>query len=116
MEIVVDNARTHSAKSHSISDFSKGIGTKCPIDKIEYNDSKGKPAVLHCFFQSGPHKGKSKGLIELAKELEIKLPPKIKLDELRELLSDHPAFKTVRNYFINELQRDSRSSLYRSPA
>lgn len=126
IEIVVDNARTHTAKSHTVYDFSKGIGTKCPVDKIDYTDSKGKAKVLHCKFQdgeflyqekpaligartkrlrsmkiicSGEHNGKTKGLIEIAKELKIKFHPKIKLDDLRELLSEHPAFKTVRNIY-----------------
>jgi len=126
IEIVVDNARTHTAKSHTVYDFSKGIGTKCPVDKIDYTDSKGKAKVLHCKFQDGEflyqeksaligarakrlhsmkiiclgeHKGKTKGLIEIAKELKIKFHPNIKLDDLRELLSEHPAFKTVRNNY-----------------
>ncbi|CAF3149412.1 unnamed protein product, partial [Rotaria sp. Silwood2] len=30
IEIVVDNARTHSAKEYSLNDFGKGIGTRCP--------------------------------------------------------------------------------------
>jgi hypothetical protein len=97
IECIVDNARTHTAKSHSLLDFGKSIGTRCPVDKIEYTDAKGKARVLYCYFQSGPDQGKSKGLLELAKELEVNLPSKIKLDNLRDLLSDHPAFKTVIN-------------------
>jgi hypothetical protein len=113
IECIVDNARTHTAKSHSLSDFGKSIGTRCPVDKIEYTDTKGKSKVLHCYFQSGPHKGESKGLLEIAKELEIKMSSKIKLDDLRELLSDHPAFKNVRNSLLyNVFEKDYRVTFF----
>lgn len=95
IECVVDNARTHSAKSHSLLDFGKSLGTRCPIDKIEYTDAQGNKQILDCYFQNGPNKGKSKGLMNLAKELKVNLPSKIKLEDLRALLSDHPAFKIV---------------------
>jgi hypothetical protein len=97
IECVVDNARTHTAKTHSLFDFGKSIGTRCPVDKIEYTDAKEKSKVLHCYFQSGPYQGKSKDLLEIAKELKVKLPSKIKLNNLQKLLADHPAFKNVRN-------------------
>jgi len=97
---VVDNARTHTAKSHSLLDFGKSCGTRCPLDKIEYTDTQGKGHILHCYFESGPNKGLSKGLVEIAKELKVKLPSNIKLDDLRALLSDHPAFKTVSSYTL----------------
>ncbi len=97
IKCVVDNARTHTKKSHSLVDFGKSIGRRCPVDKIEYTDAKEKSKVLQCYFQSGPDQGKSKGLLEIAKELKVKLPSKIKLDDCLELLSDHPAFKTVRS-------------------
>jgi hypothetical protein len=35
IECVVDNARTHSAKSHSSLDLGKSLGTRSPMDKIE---------------------------------------------------------------------------------
>src|ERR1700722_2757911 len=97
---VVDNARTHTAKSHSLLDFGKSCGTRCPLDKIEYTDTQGKGHILHCYFESGPNKGLSKDLVEIAKELKVKLPSNIKLDDLRALLSDHPAFKTVSSYTL----------------
>jgi hypothetical protein len=101
VEIVVDNSRTHTAKPHSVHDFSKGIGTQCKVDTIEYLE-KGKAKVLHCRFPTGVNQGKTKGLLEIAKELKIKLPVKINLDDLRSLMADHPAFKTVSNcYFRN---------------
>ncbi|CAF2105762.1 unnamed protein product [Rotaria magnacalcarata] len=95
IECIVDNARTHTARSHNVFEFGKSIGTRCPVDKIEYKDSQGNSKTLLCYFESGPNQGKSKGLLAMAKELGIKMPPTIKLPELQNLLTDHPAFKTV---------------------
>lgn len=97
IECIVDNAKTHTAKSHSVFDFGKSIGTRCPVNQIEYKDSTGNSKVLHCYFQSGSNQGKSKGLLEIAKELQLKLAPTIKLQDLQKLLADHPAFKNVRH-------------------
>ncbi|CAF2033495.1 unnamed protein product [Rotaria magnacalcarata] len=93
IEIIVDNARTHSAKSHSLLDFGKSIGTRCPIDTIDYIDSRGVKQILDCYFQSGSNVGSSKGLFEISKELNIAVPDKVKLHDLRNILADHPAFK-----------------------
>jgi hypothetical protein len=85
-------------------DFGKDIGTQCKVDTLEYLEN-GKSKMLHCRFPSGVNQGKTKGLLEIAKELKIKLPVKINLDNLRSLMADHPAFKTVRNcYFSNTLR------------
>jgi hypothetical protein len=100
VQCIVDNARTHSAKSHSISDFAKSIGRKCPIEKFDYTDSHGSKQTLDCYFREGPNKGKSKGLVEIAKELNVKIAPTMKLEELRKQLVDHPAFITVRRVFF----------------
>jgi hypothetical protein len=56
--------------------------------------------IVQCYFNSGPHKKKSKGLLQLAKELNVVLPLKCSLPQLRELLSKHPAFQVVNNKFI----------------
>ena len=37
---IVDNARTHTAKSHSVNDFGKSIGTRCPTDTIDFVNSQ----------------------------------------------------------------------------
>ncbi|CAF4225149.1 unnamed protein product [Rotaria magnacalcarata] len=34
IEIIVDNARTHSARAYNLSDFGKGISTRCPVDQL----------------------------------------------------------------------------------
>ncbi|CAF4603047.1 unnamed protein product, partial [Rotaria sp. Silwood2] len=93
IEVIVDNATTHTAKPYSLSDFGKSIGTRCTTDTIEYVDSQGQLQTIDCFFKSGPNNGLSKGLLEISKELNVKLPPKVKLEQLREILANHPAFK-----------------------
>lgn len=47
------------------------------------------------FFSSRENIGKSKGLLVLAKELNIPLQSSIKLDDLRETLAKHAAFQQV---------------------
>ena len=95
IEVVVDNARTHSARAYSINDFSKGVNTKCPVDIIEYLDSQSKSVSVPCYFTSGQNCGKSKGLVELAKDLNVPLTAQMTLSEIRALLSSHPAFQNV---------------------
>ena len=78
-EIIVDNARTHSAKEFSLNDFGRKIGTRCRVDSIEFVDvDDGQTKRLFSFFTSGEHSGKSKGLFILAKELNLKVDDKIK--------------------------------------
>lgn len=81
-------------------DFGKSTGTRCPLDKIEYKDEHGQQQTLHCYFQNGSNRGLSKGLLCIAKELKLKVPAKILLNDLRTLLSHHPAFITVRFYIL----------------
>jgi hypothetical protein len=98
IEIIVDNARTHTTKSYSLQDFGKTIGTRCPVEQIEYVDENNKKKVIDCYFKEGEYKGKSKGLVQLCKDLGVQLPAKIKLDEIIKKLSTHPAFQNVSGY------------------
>lgn len=95
VEVLVDNARTHSAKEFSVNDFGKGMGTRCPVDVIEYTDEGGRKMKIECFFSKGEHAGKSKGLLVLAQELKVDLPKKVTLNMLKDRLSKHRAFKNV---------------------
>ena len=94
-EIVVDNARTHSAKEFSFNDFGKKIGTRCPVDSIDYIDGDGKAQYLSCYFSIGEDKGKSKGVLILAGELQLEVDNRIKLGDLHRILSRHVAFKNI---------------------
>ena len=95
IEIIVDNARTHTTKAYSLQEFGKSSGTRCPVEQIEYVDENGAKTVLDCYFKKGPYKDQSKGLAGLVKELGVQLPPRAKLDEIREELSKHRAFQNV---------------------
>ncbi|CAF3485164.1 unnamed protein product [Rotaria socialis] len=50
VEILVDNATTHTAKSYSISDFGINIGTNCPVSSIEYLNDNNEIETLDCYF------------------------------------------------------------------
>lgn len=95
VEILVDNARTHTAKPFSINDFGKGSGTRCPVSSIEYIDEMNNTKTIDCLIQSGPQKGRSKGLLAIALELGFKVSTNCKLDQLKSLLSSHKAFQNV---------------------
>jgi len=95
VEILVDNARTHTSKPFSINDFGKGIGTRCPVSTLEYVDEMNNLKTIDCFIRSGPEQGKSKGLLAIALELGFKISNNCKLDELKVLLSSHRAFQSV---------------------
>ena len=69
INIVVDNARTHSAREYSLSEFGKGISARCPVKSIQYIDEKGKKNIIECYVNGGENNGKSKALLILAREL-----------------------------------------------
>ncbi|CAF4228267.1 unnamed protein product, partial [Rotaria sordida] len=95
IEIIVDNARTHTTKAYSLHDFGKTIGTRCPIEQVEFVDENGATKVIDCYFKEGAYKDQSKGLVELAKELSVQLTAKAKLDEICIILSEHRAFQNA---------------------
>ena len=99
INIIVDNARTHNAKEFSLEEFGMKSGTRCPVNQIQYKDDKGQQQIVDCYFTTGEDKGKSKGLLIVAKELKIKVPANVKLEELKRLLSSHKAFQNVRLLF-----------------
>ena len=71
IEVIVDNARTHTAKAYSLTDFGKSIGTRCPVRVLEYTDARGVQKCLGTHFTTGLYKGRSKGLLEIARELDV---------------------------------------------
>ena len=95
VEIVVDNTRTHAAKTYSINDFSKGIRTQCSVNFIHYFNHDGQLVSISCYFLQGGHKGKSKGLVDWSKDLNMPVSSSMKLAEIRNVLSNHPAFQNV---------------------
>ncbi|CAF1537351.1 unnamed protein product [Adineta ricciae] len=95
IEIIVDNATTHSARPYHLLDFGKGVSTRCPVDELQWIDSKGVIKSLPCYIQQGSDRGKSKGLFKIAVELNCNPSPKATLSELHQLLANHPAFQNV---------------------
>ena len=85
----------YSTKEFSLNDFEKKIGTRCPVDSIDYIGDDEKAQYLSCYFSNGEHKGKSKGLFILARELQLEVDDKIKLGDLHRILSGHVAFKNI---------------------
>ncbi|CAF0983388.1 unnamed protein product, partial [Didymodactylos carnosus] len=73
---------------------SESMGTKCKIGHLEYTDENGDLQLIPCHFENDPNVGKTKGLLELAKDLNVNVPAGCLLPQLRDLLSQHPAFKT----------------------
>ena len=104
LHVIVDNARTHSARHYSVEDFGMKSGTRCPVNQIFYRDKNDQQQAVDCFFTTGSHRGQSKGLLVLAKELGIDVPPNVKLEQLKQLLNSHDAFKNVNKLSINDNQ------------
>ena len=61
IEICVDNATTYSPR-----DFGEGVGTRCPVQFIEWVSENNNKIKLDCYFTDGGHTGLSKGLLVLA--------------------------------------------------
>ncbi len=107
INIIVDNARTHSAKEYSLEGFGMKPGTRCAVDQIQYTDENEQHQIVNCYFTSGKNKGMSKGLLILAEELKVKVPVNVKLEELKRLLGLHKAFQNVRLLFRPSLSLSS---------
>ena len=71
------------------------MGTRCPVQFIEYIDENGNKQLINCYFKRGPNNGMSKGSLRIAKELNVPVPKACKLDQLRSLLSQHRAFQNL---------------------
>lgn len=95
LEIIVDNARTHSALVIDVNMMAKGPGAKCPHERVHWKDENQNVQTLDLFDSNSV----SKGLFNISKEHSLidknMLSKEIKLDELRSIVSTHPAFKPV---------------------
>ena len=92
IEIVVDNARTHTAQLVNINDFRLHPNGHCPCKTLEFMDKNENVQTINCYDEAGI----SKGLKKIAVELGYELPEKIKIEDLRKLLIQHPAFCPVK--------------------
>jgi predicted house-cleaning noncanonical NTP pyrophosphatase (MazG superfamily) len=53
IEIIGNNTRTHTTKAYSLQEFGKNIGTRCPVEKIEYADENNATKIIDCYFNGG---------------------------------------------------------------
>lgn len=94
LEVLVDNATTHSAKLYDVSNFSKKCGTFCPYEVIEWIENGNKLSV-----QCKDSNGVYVGLLKILKEIKLvqndAREQQFKLQEMRELLSNHVAFEPI---------------------
>ena len=65
VDILVDNATTHTKALVDVNMFNKGEDTHCGIDKINLIYEKNEDCYLDCFYTSGPNVGLSKGLFNM---------------------------------------------------
>jgi hypothetical protein len=100
IEIIVDNARTHSAKQYDLMLINKFDSAKrCTYETIEWMDSENQSHVINCSYKDDDSDLlMSKGLFAIAKELNLidknteTRDKRYTLPKLRELLYYHPAF------------------------
>jgi hypothetical protein len=92
IEVLVDNARTHSAKIYDPNGFNKNPGTNCAYKAIEWKVD-GKKRSVSCVDRNGSYRG----LVEICKDLGLLdrsiQPNEIKLPELRTILASHEVFE-----------------------
>ena len=90
IEIIVDNARTHTAVSYDVNSLSLKPGTVCPYESIDWMENNVEYSI-DCFDEDGI----SKGLKVIANELGFKFDSNKKylVKDYREAVSSHIAFR-----------------------
>jgi hypothetical protein len=71
VDILVDNATTHTKAIIDVSMFNKGKGTNCVVDNLVWLDENENEITHCCYYEDGENLGLSKGLFNLCKELKI---------------------------------------------
>lgn len=94
LQILVDNATTHSTRHYDVQNFSKKAGTHCPYDTIEWVEDE-KKRVVSCKDENGVYVG----FLVILKELGLVDPSakekQFKLNQIRELLAGQVAFEPI---------------------
>ena len=117
VDLLVDNATTHTKALVDISMFAKSANRACPITEINWLDENGNENRTDCYFKSGSLKGQSKGLYNLCRELKIIDSSisyqKISLPELREKAIMHPAFNhiSILEHFITDFNKKNNMDI-----
>lgn len=95
IELIVDNARTHSALMVNINDFRLRPGGYCPLETLTWEDDNGEKQFLDLYFKEGDLTGQSKGLKQIALDLGFEMPERSKLEDYKRILSNHKAFQKL---------------------
>ena len=102
IEIIVDNARTHSAKQYDLMRFNKFDSLKkSAYEEIEWISANTKSFIKCSYTDSDTNLVMSKGLFTIAKELKLideeakSSNSEYNLPNIRRLLAQHPAFNNV---------------------
>ena len=69
--------------------------TTCSVHALKYLDHQARTISVSCYFDRGEHWGKSKGLLELAKDLKVSVYSSMKLPGRRPLVADYPDFRNI---------------------
>lgn len=94
IQILVDNATSHSKRVHDVQMFSKKAGTHCPYETIEWMEDEIQRTV-----QCKDSDGFYVGLLRILKELNLvehdATEKDYKLAAIRDLLAGHVAFEPM---------------------
>ena len=77
----------------------RSIGTRCPVDYINFIDDMNHRRTIECYNDDSTNKG----LLAIARELGLAIPNKCSLSELKAVLWMHNAFKSVSNQYLDTL-------------
>ena len=88
---LVDNAKNHTKAEINVHNFGMKVGTRCPVDYIDFIDDMNHRRIIECYSDDGT----SKGLLAITRELTLAMPNKCSLSELKAVLWMHNAFKLV---------------------
>jgi len=97
--LLVDNARTHTAKKYDKNLLFKKSGTNCPYETLEWEEN-GEIKVFNFFDDENVSKGLFNACIELKLIDENSIPNDYSLEYLREVISNHKAFDQRSNLEI----------------
>ncbi|CAF1121717.1 unnamed protein product [Brachionus calyciflorus] len=71
VDLLVDNATTHTKCQVDINLFAKSMNRSTPVEFLTWTKSEGNEEQTDCLFRRGDLEGSSKGLFNLCKELGI---------------------------------------------
>ena len=102
IEILVDNARTHTSKLYDLNNLNKNSSVKPSFyEYIKYSENNTEKVIDCHFNDDNDGLKKSKGLFKIAKQLKLidenaeSRDKMYSLPKLRDMLINHTAFKCI---------------------